>query len=94
MGRGVTRRQTIGLLDLVAPSLKLDPNTPNMDLPFSVKPGKLISVQDVMNLTRDKSYGSIFDPVSGIRGGPFQNPNYWARTRKISVANAEYTSDR
>jgi dipeptidase len=45
-----------------------------------------------MDLTRDKSYGTIFDPVAGIRGGPFQNPNYYGRTRKISVANVEYTS--
>ncbi len=63
-----------------------------MDLPFSVKPDKKLSVQDVMNLTRDKSYGTIFDPVQGIRGGPFQNPNYYPNTRKISVANVEYTS--
>ena len=63
-----------------------------MDLPFSVKPDKKLSVQDVMTLTRDKSYGTIFDPVQGIRGGPFQNPNYYGqRTRKISVANVEYT---
>jgi len=78
--------------DLVAPSLKINANTPNMDLPFSVKPDKKLSVQDVMNLTRDKSYGSIFDPVQGIRGGPFKNPNYYSGTRKISVANVEYTS--
>ncbi len=87
------RRQRMWrFLDACAPSLKLNPNTPNMDLPFSVKPDKKISVQDVMNLTRDKSYGTIFDPVQGIRGGPFQNPNYWGGTRKISVANVEYTS--
>jgi len=92
MSSGGRRSRLWRLLDLVAPSLKLDPNTPNMDQPFSVKPDKLISVQDVMNLTRDKSYGSIFDPVSGIRGGPFQNPNYYSGTRKVSVANSEYTS--
>jgi dipeptidase len=87
------RRQRLWrFLDLAAPSLKLNPDTQNMDLPFSVKPDKKISVQDVMNQTRDKSYGSIFDPVKGIRGGPFQNPNYWPNTRKISVANVEYTS--
>jgi dipeptidase len=78
--------------NLVAPSLNLGPETPNMDLPFSAKPDKKLSVQDVMALTRDKSYGTIFDPVQGIRGGPFQNPNYWPNTRKISVANAEYTT--
>jgi len=89
---GGRRSRLWRFFDLVAPSLKLDPNTPDMDLPFSVKPDKKISVQDVMNLTRDKSYGSIFDPVQGIRGGPFQNPNYYSGTRKISVAMAEYTS--
>jgi dipeptidase len=76
----------------VAPSQSYRPDRENMDFPFAVKPDKKISVQDVMALTRDKSYGTPFDPVQGIRGGPFQNPNYWARTRKISVANAEYTS--
>ncbi len=89
---GGRRSRMWRFFDLVAPSLKLDPSTPDMDLPFSVKPDKKISLQDVMNLTRDKSYGSIFDPVSGIRGGPFKNPNYYSNTRKISVANAEYTS--
>jgi dipeptidase len=89
---GGRRSRIWRLFDLVAPSLKLDPNTLDMDLPFSVKPDKKISVQDVMNLTRDKSYGSIFDPVQGIRGGPFRNPNYYSGTRKISIAMAEYTS--
>lgn len=79
-------------LDLVAPSLKLDPGTAIMDLPFSVKPDRKLSVQDVIALTRDKSEGSIFDPVSGIRGGPFGNPNYYPSTRTIAVRNAEYTT--
>jgi dipeptidase len=78
--------------NIVAPSLKISPDTPDMDLPFSVKPDKNLSVQDVMNITRDKCYGTPFDPVKGIRGGPYQNPYYWAGTRKISVANVEYTS--
>jgi dipeptidase len=78
--------------DIVAPSLKISPETQNMDLPFSVKPDKKISVQDVMNMTRDKSYGTIFDPVKGIRGGPYLNPNYWRNTRLIGVSNVEYTS--
>jgi dipeptidase len=78
--------------DLVAPSLKLRPQTPNMDLPFSVKPDKKISVQDVMAITRDKSQGTIFDPVMGIRGGPFKNPHYYRGTRLISVPNVEYTT--
>ena len=30
-----------------------------------------------MALTRDKSEGTVFDPVRGLRGGPFKNPNYY-----------------
>ncbi|MGA2585886.1 MAG: C69 family dipeptidase [Candidatus Aminicenantales bacterium] len=78
--------------DIVAPSQKISPDTPDMNLPFSVKPDKKLSAQDVMNITRDKCYGTPFDPVKGIRGGPYLNPNYWSGTRKISVANVEYTS--
>jgi dipeptidase len=87
------RRQRLWrFFDLVAPSLKLSPETPDMDLPFSVKPDKKLSVQDIMALTRDKSKGTPFDPLKGVRGGPFQNPNYYRNTRLISVPNAEYTT--
>ncbi|RFT15994.1 MAG: Dipeptidase, family C69 [Candidatus Saccharicenans subterraneus] len=78
--------------DLVAPSLKLSPSTPNMDLPFSVKPDRKISVADVINMTRDRSYGTPFDPVKGIRGGPFKNPNYYRQTRTICDSRAEYST--
>ncbi|MGA2533655.1 MAG: C69 family dipeptidase [Candidatus Aminicenantales bacterium] len=79
-------------LDLVAPSRKYSPETPNMDFPFSVKPDRKLSVRDVMTLTRDKSQGTAFDPVRGLRGGPFQNPNYYKGARLISVPNVEYTT--
>ena len=78
--------------DIVAPSKKLKPETPNMDLPFSVKPDAKVSVQDVMNMTRDRSYGTPFDPVQGIRGGPFKNPNYYRGTRVIDHGLAEYST--
>ncbi|NTV82266.1 MAG: hypothetical protein HGA24_12710, partial [Candidatus Aminicenantes bacterium] len=78
--------------DIVAPSQKLKPETPNMDLPFSVKPDKKVSVQDVMTMTRDRSYGTPFDPVMGIRGGPFKNPNYYRQTRVIDHGLAEYST--
>ena len=78
--------------DLVAPSQKFKPETPNMDFPFSVKPDAKLSARDVMALTRDKSQGSVFDPVRGLRGGPFKNPNYYKGTRLISVPNVEYTT--
>lgn len=78
--------------DLVAPSLKLSPSTPNMDLPFSVKPDRKLSVEDVINFTRDRSYGTPYDPTTGIRGGPFKNPNYYRQTRTICDSRAEYTT--
>ncbi|MCX6575113.1 MAG: C69 family dipeptidase [Candidatus Aminicenantes bacterium] len=78
--------------DIVAPSQKFTAETPNMDLPFSVKPDKKISVQDVMTMTRDKCRGTPLDPVRGIRGGPYANPNYYAGTRTIGTRGAEYTT--
>jgi dipeptidase len=78
--------------NLVAPSLKLSPETPNMDFPFSVKPDAKISVQDVMNMTRDRAQGTQFDRVKGLRGGPFANPNYFGTTRTICSPTAEYTT--
>ncbi|MEN6560059.1 MAG: C69 family dipeptidase [Acidobacteriota bacterium] len=80
--------------DLVAPSKKIKPDTPNMDLPFSVKPDRKLSVQDVMDMTRDRSYGTPWDPLKGIRGGPFRNPNYYNRRapRVIDDGRAEYTT--
>ncbi|MBD3415196.1 MAG: hypothetical protein GF421_12310 [Candidatus Aminicenantes bacterium] len=88
--------------NIVAPSLELGPDTESMDLPFSVKPDKKISVQDVMAITRDKYQGVLFDPTDGIKGGPFSNPNYFRGfrinnqryngPRCICVNNVEYTT--
>ncbi len=78
--------------DLVSPSSKFSPALPNMEFPFSVKPDRPLSVKDVMELTRDKGYGSFFDPTRGIRGGPYKNPNYDRSARLISVSQAEYTT--
>jgi len=78
--------------DLVATSQKFKAETLNMDLPFSVKPDNKISVQDVMMMTRDKCQGTLLDPVRGIRGGPYANPNYYAGTRTIGTRGAEYTT--
>jgi dipeptidase len=78
--------------DLVAPSRKFSVETPIMDFPFSVKPDAKLSAKQVIALTRDKSEGTVFDPVRGLRGGPFKNPNYYKGTRLISVSNVEYTT--
>lgn len=88
--------------DLVAPSRKFSPETPNMDLPFSVKPDRKISLQDVIDFTRDKYRNSSFDPAKGLKAGPFANPSLfqafrlddstYTNPRCISVSNAEYTT--
>jgi len=89
--------------NLVAPSLNLGPETPNMDLPFSAKPEKKLSVADVMAMTRDHCEGTVFDPARGLQGGPFGNPNFlpygfkldgktYNTSRIISVNRAEYVT--
>ena len=89
--------------DLVAPSKKFSPETPNMDLPFSVKPEKKLSVYDVMMMTRDKFEGTSFDPIQGLQGGAFRNPNHlpygfelegkrYNTARVIGVNRAEYVT--
>lgn len=98
-----TRARLWRFYNIVSPSLDLSPDTPNIELPFSVKPDKKLSVQDVMNITRDKYQGTQFDPVKGLQGGPFSNPNYLPRPfqldgktyntpRTIGVNRAEYTT--
>ena len=89
--------------NLVAPSLNLGPETPNMDLPFSAKPEKKLSVADVMAMTRDKCEGTVFDPARGLQGGAFSNPNFlpygfkldgkqYNTSRIIGVNRAEYVT--
>ncbi len=92
LSTGGRRQRMWRFYDLVAPSQKFKVDLENMDFPFSVKPDRKLSVQDVMTLTRDKSEGTVFDPTAGIRGGPFRNPNYWPNTRTIAVRNVEYTT--
>ena len=90
------------LFDMVAPSQNFKADIPNMDLPFSVKPDKTLSVADIMAMTRDKYQGTEFDPARGILGGPFENPNYFESfqsqgqrynaPRCICVNKVEYTT--
>ncbi len=53
------RRREWRVLDLVAPSLNLDPNAENY--PLSVKPEKKYSAQEVVNLFRDYYEGTPYD---------------------------------
>ncbi len=89
--------------DLVAPSRKFSPETPNMELPFSVRPDRKLSLQDVIAIVRDKSEGTPYDLRGTLQAGPFANPNYLTRPFKfegktyntkrfISDNRAEYTT--
>ncbi len=68
------RPAAVALLRPRRPVAEAQPETPNMDLPFSVKPDKKLSVQDVMDMTRDKSQGTVFDPGPGHPRRPVQEP--------------------
>jgi len=75
------RRREWRVFDVLAPSLKLDPNGENF--PFSVKPEKKVSLEDVMDLFADTYEGTEFDMtkfmiVEGEDGkavkSPYANP--------------------
>lgn len=53
------RRREWRVYDLLAPSLKLDPNQENF--PFSIKPEKKVSVEDVMRIFEDTYEGTEYD---------------------------------
>lgn len=53
------RRREWRVFDLLAPSSKLDPNAENY--PFSVKPDKPVTVQQLMEIFRDTFEGTEFD---------------------------------
>ncbi|CCU84492.1 Peptidase U34 dipeptidase [Mesotoga infera] len=70
-----TRREW-RVLDLLAPSLELDPWAERY--PLSVKPDKKVSAQDLMMIKRDHYEGTEFDLTVGLAAGPFGNPNRYA----------------
>merc|ERR1719436_1097500 len=66
-------------LSLFAPSLNLDPklgvNATKKTYPFSVKPDKLLTPEDIFRIYRDHLEGTEFDLTKGLAGGPFHTPN-------------------
>lgn len=89
--------------DLVAPSKKFSPDTPNMDFPFSIKPDKKYAVAEVIDMLRDNFEGTPYYTARGIQGGPFQNPNHlpygftldgkrYNTPRSIGMNRSEYTT--
>ncbi len=59
-----TRRREWRVFDLIAPSLKLDPNSENY--PFSIKPEKKIVPKDIMDIFRDTYEGTPYDMTKNM----------------------------
>lgn len=59
-----TTRREWRVLDLLAPSLKLQPNANHF--PFSVKPEKPVAPETIMNLFRDTFEGTDYDVVKNL----------------------------
>ena len=67
--------------DLLAPSMGFTPWVEDdftKEYPFSIKPDKKVSVQDVMAITRDYYQGTEFDLSEGLAAGPFGTPNRYS----------------
>jgi len=73
-GRYYQQRREWRVLSLLAPSLNLDPYQ-DEHYPFSVKPEKKVTIQDIMKIKRDFMEGTEFDLTVGLAAGPFGNPN-------------------
>lgn len=60
-------------ISLVAPSLNPDPKQKRW--PFSIKPDKKLSVQDIMAIQKDVYEGTEFDQTKGLAAGPWGSPD-------------------
>lgn len=93
------RRREWRVFDLLAPSLKLDPNAENY--PFSVKPDKPVSMEAMMAVFRDYYEGTEYDMrkniiVTGDSGktviSPLANPFMSADELKLHKVNGGWNA--
>jgi dipeptidase len=80
------RRREWRVLGLLAPSLRLDPNSENF--PFSVKPEKKVTVRDLLTIFRDVYDGTEFDMTRTLNA-----VNRKGETVKSPVANPFMNGD-
>lgn len=64
------------IVSLVAPSMNPDPTQKRW--PFSIKPDKKLSVQDIMAIQKDYYEGTEFDLTKGPLAGPWGSPDRFA----------------
>ncbi len=90
------RRREWRVLSLLAPSLKLDPESENY--PFSVKPEKKVTIADVLAIFRDHYNDSPYDMTrsllvpdgkGGVRKSPVANPFMTNELRELFRINRE-----
>jgi len=71
-------RRVWRVMDRVNPNLGLSPWVDNgytFDYPFSIKPAKKLTAQDVFSLYRDHYEGTEFDMTKGVASGPYGDPH-------------------
>ncbi len=84
-----TTRREWRAFDLVAPSLKLDPNA-NV-FPLFVVPEKKLSVQDIFEITGDYYKGTDYDLARQPLAGPYGDPiNAYHKERSINLFRTCY----
>ena len=74
------------VLDLLAPSMKLDPWSEQY--PFAVKPDKPVTPQMLMAICRDHYEGTEFDLTKGLDAGPFATPDRWPTRSNLNPPNS------
>jgi dipeptidase len=62
--------------------------------PFSVKPDRLLTAQDIMKINRDQYEGSAFDMTTSVDAGPFGDPMRFPPMSKLRdpVNGVSYTA--
>ncbi len=93
-----SRRREWRVLSLLAPSLELNPHSENY--PFSVKPDKKVTVQDVLNIFRDTYENTEFDMTKDLLAvdstgqavkSPIANPHMNNELRELFRIQRERT---
>ncbi|MDD3657129.1 MAG: C69 family dipeptidase [Atribacterota bacterium] len=91
------------LVSLVAPSMEPDPNQKRW--PFSIKPDKKLSVQDIMAIQKDVYKGTVFDLTEGPLAGHWGSPDrfsmssvhraisHWSTTYHLIVQTRNWLPD-
>ena len=79
--------------DLIAPSRDFAPwvqDAYTNDYPFSVKPDRKVTVEDLFRIQRDYYEGTDFDLTQGVAAGPFGTPNRYEGGQGEEVRNGAW----